>query len=573
MAHNRLSIIDLTDSANQPFFNKRKDAYVVCNGEIYNYIELRAELERAGVEFRTSSDTEVLLEALLHWGVEDTLPRLNGMWAFAFCDQTPGRIVFARDRFGIKPFYYHLDGMSLTFGSEIKFILALAKRKFPLNKETVARYVSQSLLESDPEATFFEGVSKLPAGCYAELDLKNRKIELETTRYYRVSTNPVDCSLDEAAKHLGDLLRDTIALQLRSDVKVGVLLSGGIDSSALACIAQERVRSKGTADVGLLSLTSEGSPFDEGPYVRKVENRIGCVGEKIDVGRDAVKFLNSLSEVQWYNDEPISSFSTVAYYQMMSRARELDIKVLLTGQGADEIFCGYKKYLGFYLQSLARRRKLLGFGREVVKFAANGGFVYDIQWSEVKRYIAPDEGNSVFGSALQGYESMSLTLDYQSLVERQVLDIEQTSIPALLHYEDRLSMAFSREVRVPFLDHRIVEFALSCPDEYRIGSGWTKYVLRKAIADVAPDEIVWRKDKNGFGVPQVDWLKKDLKPHVQKIFEGDCLMYDKQLIEKKSLLDLYAAFRSSLFDAVSYKRVFAALALEVWLRRFAPYIA
>jgi asparagine synthase (glutamine-hydrolysing) len=322
-----------------------------------------------------------------------------------------------------------------------------------------------------------------------------------------------------------------------------------------------------------LSLTSEGSPFDEGPYVRKVENRIGCVGEKIDVGRDAVKFLNSLSEVQWYNDEPISSFSTVAYYQMMSRARELDIKVLLTGQGADEIFCGYKKYLGFYLQSLARQRKLLGFGREVVKFAANGGFVYDVQWSEVKRYIAPNEGNSVLGGALQGYESMSLTLDYQSLVERQVLDIEQTSIPALLHYEDRLSMAFSREVRVPFLDHRIVEFALSCPDEYRIGSGWTKYVLRKAIADVAPDEIVWRKDKNGFGVPQVDWLKKDLKPHVQKIFEGDCLMYDKQLIEKKSLLDLYASFRSSLFDAVSYKRVFAALALEVWLRRFAPYIA
>jgi asparagine synthase (glutamine-hydrolysing) len=573
LAHNRLSIIDLTDSANQPFFNKEKDAYVVYNGEIYNYIELRQDLASAGVRFRTTSDTEVLLEALLHWGVEPTLARLNGMWAFAFCDLARSRIVFARDRFGIKPFYYYVDKAGFAFGSEIKLILALTKRKFALHKETVARYVSQSLLDSDLEATFFEGIAKLPAGCYAELDLKNRNLELKTKRYYQVTPKGIDCTIDEAAAHVAELLRDSIAMQLRSDVRVGVLLSGGIDSSAIACIAQEHVRATGGADVGLLSLTSAGSPYDESAYARKVEDHIGCVGEKFDVGDDAVKFLGALSDVVWCNDEPVSSFSKVAYYQMMARAKELGIKVLLTGQGADEIFCGYKKYLGFYLQSLAREKHLLGLGREVAKFAFHGGFAHDIQLSEIKRYLAPSEGNSVLGSALHDYEPLSLTLDNHSLAERQVLDIERTSIPALLHYEDRLSMAFSREVRVPFLDHRVVEFALSCRDEYRIGSGWTKYVLRKAIEDIAPKEIVWRRDKNGFAVPQITWLKLGLRPHVERIFEDDCLMYDKGLVDKESLHEVYSAFSHSLFDTVSYKHVFAALALEVWLRRFAPFIA
>jgi len=573
VVHNRLSVIDLTDDANQPFFNADKSAYLVYNGEIYNYLELREELAKAGVVFRTASDTEVLLQGLLHWGIEACLSRLNGMWAFAFCDLKNARFFFARDRFGIKPFYYTIDESGFSFGSEIKFILAIAKRKFRLDGQTTARYITQHLLETDPQRTFFEGISKLPAGHYAELDLRSRKPELKLTRYYRAAAGSGQWPMQEAKERLQYLLRDSIALQLRSDVKVGVLLSGGIESSAIACIAQRHTRDKSDSDISLLSLTSKGSPFDEGPYVEKVERHIGATAERIDIGRDAVKFLDLLSEVQWFNDEPITSFSAVAYYQMMARARELGITVLLTGQGADEIFCGYKKYLGFYLQSLLREGNVSGFGKEVAKFAINGAFVYDVHWAEMKRYVSPGANLRILGPALRGYEPLALTLKSRSLIDRQVFDIEHTSIPALLHYEDRLSMAFSREIRVPFLDHRIVEFALSCRDEHRIGAGWTKRVLREAVADVIPHQIAWRRDKNGFAVPQIEWMKTALRSHIERLFNGDCLMYDMRLVEKSELLSLYQSYCHAFFDSVSYKRIFSALALEVWLRRYSEHIA
>jgi asparagine synthase (glutamine-hydrolysing) len=570
--HHRLAIIDLTEDANQPFFSKDGNAYLICNGEIYNYIELRAELESQGIEFRTSSDTEVLLEALLHWGVPKTLEKLNGMWAFAFCDLTNRRFTFARDRFGIKPFYYCNDHEAFCFGSEIKGVLAILQRKFALNQKTATRLLSQNLVESDPEETFFEGISKLAPGHYGEIDLNAPQPVLKITRYYQAKPAALQCDFEEANRHLKGLLSDAVELQLRSDVQVGVLLSGGIDSSALACFGEEHMSKRGGNPLALLSLTSEGSPYDESPYIEKVEKQLGRTAARIDVSGSPTKMLQLLDDVQWYNDEPLTSFSGVAYYLMMQRARELGIKVLLTGQGADELFCGYKKYLGFYLKGLLREGSVADFGKEVVRFGLNGGFVHDIQWSEMKRYVAPRHGLRALGPALQGYEPLSISLGSRSLAERQILDIEQTSIPSLLHYEDRLSMAFSREVRVPFLDHRIVEFALACPDEFKIGMGWSKHVLRAAVADVIPSEIAWRKDKNGFGVPQVEWMKLALRPHIERIFREDCIMYDMGLIDKAALLQLYEDYRTSFFNTVPYKKVFSALALEIWLRRYAAHI-
>jgi asparagine synthase (glutamine-hydrolysing) len=571
--HHRLSIIDLTDEANQPFFSKDRNAYLICNGEIYNYIELRQELEAEGVEFRTSSDTEVLLEALLCWGTAKTLEKINGMWAFAFCDLARRKFTFARDRFGVKPLYYFADGESFFFGSEIKAVLALAGRKFPLNKKTATRMLSQHLLESDPEETFFEGISKLPPGHYGELDLNAPRPELRITRYYELKAGELRCDFEEANQQLQALLSDAVALQLRSDVQVGVLLSGGIDSSALACIAQRHVAERGGNPIALLSLTSEGSRYDEGPYISKVEELLGQTAARVDVGDDPLKLLHLLDEVQWFNDEPLTSFSGVAYYLMMRRARELGIKVLLTGQGADELFCGYKKYLAFYLKGLLREGHVADFGKEVVKFGLNGGFIHDVHWSEMQRYVLPRSGMRALGPALGEYEPLSQALGSRSLAERQILDIEQTSIPHLLHYEDRLSMAFSREVRVPYLDHRIVEFALACPDEFKIGTGWSKYILRTAVADFIPSEVAWRKDKNGFGVPQIEWLKLALRPHVERIFNEDCLMYEMGLVDKQALLELYEAYRTSFFNTVPYKKVFSALALEIWLRRYAEYFS
>jgi asparagine synthase (glutamine-hydrolysing) len=570
--HHRLAIIDLSDDANQPFFSKDRSAYLICNGEIYNYVELRAELEAEGVEFRTSSDTEVLLEALLNWGVPKTLEKLNGMWAFAFCDLANRRFTFARDRFGIKPFYYCNDEEAFCFGSEIKSVLATSNRKFPLNRKTATRLLSQNLVEADPEETFFEGITKLAPGHYGEIDLNAPQPELKTTCYYRAKPTEMRCDFAEASQRLRELLSDAVALQMRSDVQVGVLLSGGIDSSALACFAEEHTSKRAANPLALLSLTSEGSPYDESPYIEKVEKRLGRIAARVDVGNNPTRMLQLLDDVQWFNDEPLTSFSGVAYYLMMERARDLGIKVLLTGQGADELFCGYKKYLGFYLKGLLREGHVADFGKEVVRFGLNGGFVNDIEWSEMQRYVMPHSGQRALGPALAEYEPLSISMGSRSLAERQILDIEQTSIPSLLHYEDRLSMAFSREVRVPFLDHRVVEFALACPNEFKIGRGWSKHVLRAAVADIVPSEVVWRKDKNGFGVPQIEWLKLALRPHIERIFNEDCVMYDMGLIDKAALLQLYEDYRTSFFNTVPYKKVFSALALEIWLRRYAQYL-
>jgi asparagine synthase (glutamine-hydrolysing) len=570
--HHRLAIIDLSSEADQPFFSRDGNAYLICNGEIYNYLELRAELEAEGVEFRTSSDTEVLLEALLHWGIAETLEELNGMWAFAFCDLKNRRFTFARDRFGIKPLYYSTDTETFCFGSEIKGVLAVLQRKFPLNQKTASRLLSQNLVESDPEETFFEGISKLAPGHYGVIDMNAPQPVMKVTRYYQAKPGDLQCDFVEANRHLKDLLSDAVSLQLRSDVQVGVLLSGGIDSSALACFAEEHVSKRGGDPVALLSLTSDGSPYDESPYIEKVEQQLGRTAARIDVSDSPTKMLQLLDDVQWFNDEPLTSFSGVAYYLMMERARELGIKVLLTGQGADELFCGYKKYLGFYLKGLLREGHVADFGKEVVRFGVNGGFAHDIQWSEMQRYVMPQRGQRALGPAVESIEPLSIALGARSLAERQILDIEQTSIPALLHYEDRLSMAFSREVRVPYLDHRIVEFALACPDEFKVGGGWQKHVLRAALADVVPPEIAWRKDKNGFGVPQIEWMKLALRPHIERIFREDCIMYDMGLIDKAALLQLYEDYRKSFFNTVPYKKVFSALALEIWLRRYAQYL-
>jgi asparagine synthase (glutamine-hydrolysing) len=366
-----------------------------------------------------------------------------------------------------------------VFGSEIKAVLKLARRKLPINQLTASRYLTQHLLESDPEQTFFDGIVKLLPGHYAELDLLAPTLQLKATRYYRVNVTPVTCGFREAADHLRELLVDTVKLQLRSDVPVGVLLSGGVDSSALAGIAQRQLGEAGRGKLGLLSLTSAGSPYDEGPYVTMVERHSGESSTRVDVGGDAARFLELLEQVQWFNEEPVISFSAVAYYLMMARAHELGIKVWLTGQGADEIFCGYKKYLGFYLTSLLRTGKIASLGREIMQFGINGGFANDMQWTEMKRYVAPRHGLAAVGPALEDQQLLPVSLCGRSLVERQLFDIEQTSVAALLHYEDRLSMAHSREVRVPFLDHRVVEFGLSCPDHFRIGTGWSKHVLSR----------------------------------------------------------------------------------------------
>lgn len=569
--HNRLSIIDLQVASNQPFWDESDQYGIIFNGEIYNYLEIRRELESEGREFRTQSDTEVLLQALMHWPLERVLGCLNGMWAFAYLDKRAEKILVCRDRFGKKPFYYHLQDNEFYWASEIKYILEASEKKFRPNPQTVARYLRQFLLESDGTQTFFEDILKLPAGSFAWLDLKASRLDIKPEQYYHIPAKNFAGDFKEAREELQHLLRDSVKIRLRSDVNLGFLLSGGLDSSILSGLGHQLSENSGQ-NLNYLSVVSEDPRYDESPHIREVEKFLGIHSHKINIAHNSNEIFDLLSKAQWQNDEPITSFSAVSYMMMMEKAKALNTKVLLTGQGADEIFCGYKKYLGFYLKDLVRQ----GHGFKALKtgleFLMTRSLVTEVHLGELKRYVKfLNQGQiQILSSRLAQIEQPSIGLGNQGVRGRQIADLLQFSVPALLHYEDRLSMAHAREVRAPYLDYRIVELGLSLPMEHKLNHGWSKYILRKAARGIAPESIAWRKDKRGFTIPQETWFKRELRPQIEKIFDGPALMYEMGFVDKESLLRKYKLFCSDAPSAklISFKEIFVPLALENWLRVF-----
>src|SRR5215813_1902986 len=372
LGFSRLKILDMSDAANQPMISADRRFVLVYNGELYNYLELRGELASAGAVFRTHGDTEVILEALIRWGTA-AFSRFNGMWSLVLFDSMAGEVIFSRDRFGIKPLYIYKFDKGLFVSSEIKALLRASNKKFEVNLEAANAFLSQNLLCTSGN-TFFAGIEEFPAGCWARVPLNQIKDKrIEPVRYWMMPTRPPeDCS----EQTLIDLVRTTfiesVRIRLRSDVPVGVLLSGGIDSSAISCAVHSLDPSRN--DVKLLSAVA-GDGNDEQRFIDMVASRIKWNVEKVVLNYSPSTAFNLISEVSWFNDEPIHNFSTVAHYLLMGRAKELGITVLLSGQGADEILCGYKKYLGFYLQELLASGKWLAAGEVFARFLQRGTVV------------------------------------------------------------------------------------------------------------------------------------------------------------------------------------------------------
>lgn len=574
--HNRLSVIDLQAVSNQPFWSEDQNYGIIFNGEIYNYLELKFQLQAEGVSFRTRSDTEVLMQALIHGkNLRQTLNSLNGMFAFAFLDVREQKIIFARDRFGKKPFYYHLTPQRLTFSSEIKYILQTAAQKFRVNPQPVAHYLEQFLLENDPEQTFFQDILKLPAGHFTELNLKSSSLKFTSESFYAIPTGKYSGSFQDAEKEIQDLLLDSVKLRLRSDVNVGFLLSGGLDSSALVG-AGCKLSAGASQHLQYLSVVSENPQFDESRHIAEVEAFWKIHSEKINISHSVQNLFPLLEKAIYHNDEPLTSFSAVSYMLMMEKARALDSTVLLTGQGADEVFCGYKKYLGFYLKSLLRQKDYFTFFRIGSQFAWTRSLINEMPVSEIKRYLrksGPSE-KSILSENLQKIRQPRIGLGQMSLSERQALDLTSLSVPALLHYEDRLSMAHAREVRVPYLDYRLVELGLSLPDHFKIGPGWSKYILRQATRDFVPEAITWRKDKKGFTIPQEEWFRHEMKPAIEALFRSDAMMYKMGLVNPQKLQKKYELFCSGSVaaKAISFKEIFTPLCVEKWLQLNQDYL-
>ncbi|KYF74213.1 hypothetical protein BE11_11645 [Sorangium cellulosum] len=556
---------------------------LVYNGEVYNYIELREELAAAGETFSSRTDTEVLLAALHRWGPERTLSRLNWMGAFAWLDLARRRLVLACDAGSEKPLYYCAEPGRIAFASEIKAILTLMGRKFPLDRDVVGQLLLQGLSDATTR-TLFQGIRRVEAGTWAQIDLDAPRLELKASPFQPLA-HPGDPSRMRMADFIEELrstFLDAVRLRLRSDVPVGVLLSGGVDSSAIAAVAQALV---GRDDAPLLlSAVSNDDRFDESSYIAAMERHLRRDAHKIVLPSAPETLVAEISEANWFNDAPIASLSALAHRRLMKRAKELGITVVLSGQGADESLLGYRKYLGFYLQSLARRGRFLEAACVLAGFIANRTVVTDFDLGHARRYLpflrrrggggAGGAPRAIEGPWLRGWEARPLGLGDGTLADRQWDDIRHHSVPSLCHYEDRMSMSWGREIRLPFLDFRLVDLLLRAPDSYKLRRGWTKYAFRKAMARYLPPEVCWRKDKKCFSNPEGEWLKGELREAVEDAFSPGSLMCRAGIVRSDALLAMYDRYRRQPpGGAIWHRAIFAPLSLELWMRRHEGWIA
>lgn len=574
LAHRRLSIIDLSAAALQPMRSSDGRQWLIYNGELYNYRELRRALESEGARFCTQSDTEVVLQALRAWGPEKAFGRFNGMWALALLDLDEKSLLLSRDRVGVKPLYIWKTPGELFFASEIKAILRGSGARLRPNYRLINAFLAQSLLDIDDE-TLFDGIQKLPPGQYAVIDLRQPTLTMTLHRFWEISShNFLPQDENTFMQELRETFFDAVRLRLRSDVPVGALLSGGVDSSSIVAVMAATLPRD---TINLLSGVSHDSRFDESPFIDLVANHFGLRVHKVVTDFAPRDALDLLERAIWFNDEPVGSFANVVHHLLMQKAKELGVTVILSGQGGDELLAGYKKYTAFYAQWLQHQGYHLKAVRVLYQSWRQGTVIKQFSLAEAKRYLPllMDRELDVRGPALREFPYVPMGLrEGMTVNERQAEDLTRFSVPLLLHTEDRMSMAASREIRVPFLDYRLVEMLIPLDMSLKIRNGWTKWVFRKAMEPFLPKEVIWRRDKQGFVNPQSEWLKNELRPEIEKYFSGDSFIFLKGLIDRQLLLLKYDKYcrQPPGKGRIWFREIFNPLALEIWLRKFEGWL-
>jgi asparagine synthase (glutamine-hydrolysing) len=533
LLHRRLSILDLSSSGWQPMTTPDRKVAITFNGEIYNYVELREELLREGCSFHSHSDTEVLLQACVHWG-PSVLRRLVGMFAFALLDTRRRTLFLARDSFGIKPLYYFHAGETFAFASEIKALLGLPFVRRRINPQRFYEFMRFGRTDHGGE-TFFAEIQQLPAAHYLELSLDSPR-SADPVRYWDLGgSERLDLSFDEAATHLRKLFLDNIQLHLRSDVPVGAALSGGIDSSAIVA-AMRAIHPQ--ADLHTFSFIADDPAVSEEKWVDLVGGHTRSVVHKVRASPE--ELAADLDDLIRTQDEPFGSTSIYAQYRVFQLARQKGITVMLDGQGADELLAGYRPYLAARIASLVRQGRFLQAFRFAKRASTlpgcSGVFRLLLQAGSLlfppgcKALAHRLLGDSLMPAWLNGawFHAHGVTApSAYCRAQRDVLreqlreTVVTTSLPMLLRFEDRNSMASSIESRVPFLTPSLAEFVMRLPEEYILGAdGTSKNVFRKAMRGLVPDAILDRRDKIGFATPERRWLTA-LRPWVDATLGSD----------------------------------------------------
>ncbi len=576
LSHRRLAILDLSAGGHQPLCTADGQLWITYNGEVYNYRELRTELEQLGHQFFTQTDTEIILAAYRQWGTE-CLQRFNGMWAFVIWDRKQHKLFCSRDRFGVKPFYYYHDKNVFTFASEQKALLKNPFVHTALNNAAVADYFVAGEIEYQPES-FFKNIIELFPGCAAELSLSDGK--LRTWTWYTLPAVEEKATFEEAQykryiDETRELLVNAVRLRLRSDVPVGSCLSGGIDSSAIAGIIGDLVGKHEHVNIGeklkLFTAVFNEPDIDERKWAKEMVERTGA--EWHTVQPEPADFVRDLEDLIRCQDVPIWSTSTYAQYRVMKLAHEKGIKVVLDGQGGDELFGGYHPYyLPFWRelkhsgQRVRRKAEMRAFGedadayrrREMLKQRIFPSLPVSLQLQVQRRYF-PDLDyldRELTNEFLSHRGKMELP---ETLNQALAGEFVNTRLKGYLKCEDRCSMRFSVESRTPFSDdHPLIEAVFRMPGTMKIRNGITKYILREAAAPFIPGSIRARRDKLGYATPNNKWitqLKDEFRPYFEQDLAG--------IINREKLLRDYDTF-FNVEGKPENGRIFKFIAFAVW---------
>ena len=580
--HRRLAIIDLDAKSNQPMQSIDGRFLITYNGEIYNYVELREDLIKKGARFQTHSDTEVIIEAYRYYGI-DCLNLFNGMWAFALYDKEEQCVVFSRDRFGVKPLYIVDREDTFIFASEIKAILAGFPEESVFNETCAYRYLSNSVREDADEETFFKNVKNFPPAHYLIYDLRKSKKEIRP--YWEVNESLFRkkwITGRDPINTFKELFENAIALRLRADVEVGACLSGGLDSSAIVgCASKLYGRQMQT-----FSSIYKDEECNEEFYIRKVNERWGSVVHYIMPDDEEQQFLEHVKKLIWHHDQPTGGASLYSQYMVM---REIgnNVKVILNGQGADELFAGYIPYYAHHIADLMENGSLLArcqavrllviimqewpdaigavpTDRIVRLVGLKNSFLFQNSERTKERKIKVEAPlfTKGFLTRIQDSYQKKEVLCSSRLNTRLCNDVLTKSIPAILHNEDGNSMAFSIESRMPFLDYRIVEFALALDGKYKIKNQWTKWIVRKACEEYLPPEVVKRKNKMGFPAPFARWLRTGKsKEKIREIV----YQFGNRGIVPTETIDLY--YRAHINHQADFNDIlFRFFNMEIWFQ-------
>ena len=549
LGHRRLSIIDLNNQSNQPM--SYGDYSIVFNGEIYNYIELKEELINNGYIFQTDSDTEVILAAYDKWK-EKCIERFNGMWAFIILDKQNMKAFISRDRFGVKPLYYWWfnNGSGIAFGSEIKQFTVLPGWKAILNNQKAYEFLNWDILDHTNE-TLFKNVYQIQSGEYAICDLNT--LNLYKNKWYSLPEE-IEFNNKNVLKEFKARLLNSISLRLRSDVSIGACLSGGLDSSTIVSIVSKYFNS----ELKTFSSCSNIKQYDEKEYIDTVINKYNDIQPNFVFPQDKDLF-EEIDNIIWFQDEPFCSTSVFAQWSVFKEAKDNNIKVMLDGQGADEILAGYHSFFYPHLVYLLKKKKIIKFFDECCNMKKLYGYGYFYIVKNILSMLLPQilrvYLRSIFGGKNLKPSWLSHKFVYSpkdpffelgskctSVKQLSKAQLSGANLQKLLHWEDRDSMAHSVESRLPFLDFQFVEFVLRTDDCLKINQGHTKSILRKTMMNILPEKILNRTDKMGFVTPEQIWIINNLDKIIseiknnnlaKKIFNIDEIV-DDRFIKNKS---------------------------------------